>query len=1000
MYNPNELFRFAAVRNRTKPVEEQDDHTRPQDRGGCFPRIWRWLLAAGKKRSSLTRYEQHALYRKPCIIELGSEGETTSVFSDVDVPQNEEEKATIRERADSFLEQHGYTYAHIEPPFLDILDRFHYMQSAETEDILREIDDLLLLLNKSPDIEAKYTDSLLLSLVSDLLLSMSILRVQDGNRIDVLAKLCKFLYIGIHHDKFTVESHSLETILHRIVLTLPVFVKPFLVPDSSPEEKRGEMHADEEGEPDIDALENELSELDRTLNDLIQVRNKSLGRIEVTVNANEREEPKKPTTTEASISHLPRELGTAVAKYVDMDSIVDMDDLERCLGNRLRDTMRRIIPYRHQKSRVYSLGGSIVKISSKPGMKTSGYTPSSVTVKKHYRGVADLMIVKESLECYELADFAYIENVFAGEHKERTHRRLHRFQEEITDTVETEEEIERDTQITTRNELESEASETAEQSAKVEGSLSVSGKYGPFVDFTSEAAAGYTSSSSHASQRSIAYSQEVIERTAKKIRTKIIKERRIKILNEVEEINVHGIKNDFPGAEHNRGIYRWLNKISTVQLFNYGVRHMFAFTFVNPAAFYLDPLTDAELVEPERPGFTASDLNRYNYQEYTALYGAVGVSPPPPRVKTVSKPFHTTDQTQLFEDTTDANKKIVHHVDTDTICIPDGYRACDVNVNIEYMQAFDDANVWFSIGKNKMCTRDADITIPFSDEFDNEMSVAVNFYCVWVAYATFDVKCTLLHNSELYRKWQDSTFEAIMDGYNRQLSIYEEKLSELQTLSELSKHQRNPDENKEIIINELKRGCISSFFHWDLSQRADSFPDDTTTYEYWHESGIWEHGVATEYMERAFEWENLAYIFHPYYHSNKENWGDKIHLQGISDSEFADFLKAGAVTVLVPARPEFAERLIYFDEYRVVSDHVEPLFVADYWVNALIEEVRAKGVDSIHDPGEASDSWKVRIPTSLVLLQDPQEIQFRDVLEHDSDYRKNVRFDPIDVRRY
>lgn len=583
MYNPNELFRFASVRNQTSPVN-----------------------------------------RKPCILELGSEGETTSIFSDANVPRNKKEKETIASKADSFLKQHGYVYAYIEPPFLDILDRIQYMQSVEIEDVLRETDDLLLLLNNSSDIEAEYTNSLLLSLVSDLLLSMSILRVHDGNRIDVLAKLYKFLYIGIHYDKFTLESHSLETILHRIVLTLPVFVKPFLVPDSSPEERRGEMHTDEKGELDIDALENELYELDSTLNDLIQVRNKSLGQIKVTVKANEREKPKEPTTTESSISHLPRELRTAIAKYVDMDSIVDMDDLERCLGNRLRNTMRRIIPYKHQKSRIYSLGGSTVKISNKPDMKslryttpslTLEYTPSSLTVKKHYRGVADLMVVKESLECYELADFAYIENALAGEYKERTHRRLDRFEEEIIDTVETEEEVERDTQITTRNELESEASETAEQSAKVEGSLSVSGKYGPFVEFTSEASAGYTSSSSHASQRSIAYSQEVIERTARKIRTKIIKERRIKTLNEVEEINVHGIKNDFPGAEHNRGIYRWLNKISTVQLFNYGERHMFAFTFVNPAAFYLDSLTEEEPVEPERPWFTAADLNRYNYQD-------------------------------------------------------------------------------------------------------------------------------------------------------------------------------------------------------------------------------------------------------------------------------------------------------------------------------------------------------------------------------------------------
>ena len=96
MYNPNELFRFATVRNQAKPVEEQDDHTRPQDRAGCCSRIWRWFLAARKRKSSLTSYEQpHVLYRKPCILELGSEREIASIFSDVNVPQNKEEKELL-----------------------------------------------------------------------------------------------------------------------------------------------------------------------------------------------------------------------------------------------------------------------------------------------------------------------------------------------------------------------------------------------------------------------------------------------------------------------------------------------------------------------------------------------------------------------------------------------------------------------------------------------------------------------------------------------------------------------------------------------------------------------------------------------------------------------------------------------------------------------------------------------------------------------------------------
>ena len=102
-------------------------------------------------------------------------------------------------------------------------------------------------------------------------------------------------------------------------------------------------------------------------------------------------------------------------------------------------------------------------------------------------GVADLIIVRQQLVRYEAVDVAHIENVLQGERKVREHRR--RRETEQLSFLETEVTTseERDLESTDRFEMTRESSETIREEASLKAGLTVSGKYGPVVEFSASA---------------------------------------------------------------------------------------------------------------------------------------------------------------------------------------------------------------------------------------------------------------------------------------------------------------------------------------------------------------------------------------------------------------------------------------------------------------------------------------------------------------------------------
>ena len=62
-----------------------------------------------------------------------------------------------------------------------------------------------------------------------------------------------------------------------------------------------------------------------------------------------------------------------------------------------------------------------------------------------------------------------------------------------------------------------------------------------------------------------------------------------------------------------------------------------------------------------------------------------------------------------------------------------------------------------------------------------------------------------------------------------------------------------------------------------------------------------EEGRYIKFLEHAFEWHNMSYVFYPYFWSKKKEWPALIQLDD-RDPIFEKFLRAGAARVQVPVR--------------------------------------------------------------------------------------------------
>lgn len=578
-------------------------------------------------------------------------------------------------------------------------------------------------------------------------------------------------------------------------------------------------------------------------------------------------------------------------------------------------------------------------------------------------GITDLLIVKQNLKRYEGGDVAHIENVLKGELKRREHTVTHTTENYYMSEAETTVSKESSVSTTERFEMSQAASEVIKNEQSLKAGLSVKAKYGPAVEVN----ASVEGSVSHSKQKSVEhaenFSRSVTQSSVEKITQRVLEKQSIKITDSTEEKNIHALDNT-GGSGHISGIYQWVNKVYEAQIFNYGLRTMFDFMVPEPAAYVIETLKQeyaggVDIVKPVEFPLSPDDIQPYNYNYWVREYGATGINPPPQMYLTKSE--------QISQANIEKNKEFVH---TAEITIDEGYEAiygfatCSVvkwdewgvDINIgQRMKRFEDGAGW-TWGSNL-------------DYETGEIPFSVRTFKTESFTSTIEVKCR--RTERAMDLWRQETYGLILQAYQNRCSEYEEKLALAKAQAGVEISGKNPGLNKIIIEDELKKHAITllSDQHFDMFGAIENGTDSMPQVNVAEAAS---EGKYVRFFEQAFEWENMTYLFYPYFWGRKSQWVEKLNYEDV-DPLFADFVKAGFSRVSVPIREGFEGAVDHFMQTGEVWNGGELPDVSSELYVSIAKELS----EQLGRPGNEvpeGEPWEVRVPTTLVKLRQDQEL--------------------------
>ena len=183
----------------------------------------------------------------------------------------------------------------------------------------------------------------------------------------------------------------------------------------------------------------------------------------------------------------------------------------------------------------------------------------------------------------------------------------------------------------------------------------------------------------------------------------------------------------------------------------------------------------------------------------------------------------------------------------------------------------------------------------------------------------------------------------------------------------------NPARNREIEREELKKSCLelvtrqrwSAFNAMVSNHSAEGYPE-------FHPDEAEAEGAYIRFFENAFEWEQMTYIFYPYFWGRKANWTTVKQFDS-ADPIFQKFLQAGAARVQVPVRPGFEEAVLHYMRTGEIWTGGEVPVIDDPQYLSVVQEIQA--AQQAEEGTPVGDPWIVKVPTSLVMLQqNPAEL--------------------------
>lgn len=578
-------------------------------------------------------------------------------------------------------------------------------------------------------------------------------------------------------------------------------------------------------------------------------------------------------------------------------------------------------------------------------------------------GFGDLKVVKSKLHKYELGEVAHIDNVLAGQYKDRMFRDLRRTEESITTDEENESEKVTENQTTERFELQKEVSNVVQSSSDFSIGVDVTASFGSMLSISS--GLNYASNNSQTTSQSVAqsYAKEVVSKALNRVISKVRTQRSFTRTTETEETSTNKLDNRESGANLT-GVFRWVNKIYKHKIVNYGKRLMFEFVVPEPAAFYIYQKLrkisqDREVkipVEPTKgtkglsPIMSYSDITPENYGIWAALYDVKDTTAPPVEFKTVSRAvdYVRKEDDQMFTMSINDMEVPEGYICTNAMfsCNGDGRPNGWIHVWVggSWM---DSVNGFYNASMNH--TDRVPVSI---------LSSNTSFHI------TIEAMCRL--RPETMRAWKVKTYQSIMAGYNQAKKDYDEAMARNVSADYTVIQGQNPMLNREIEREELKKHAISMvtrqrFATFDAMTGSDPTAALTRYPEFSFEESERE-GRYIQFFEQAFDWKNLMYAFYPYFWGRKFKW---LELKSYKDTDplFEKFLKAGAARIVVAASEGYEKAVMHYLATGEIWQGGDVPAPTDPLYRNVYSELE-KGPDP-----DSSEPWLTTVPTELVYLQ-------------------------------
>lgn len=260
----------------------------------------------------------------------------------------------------------------------------------------------------------------------------------------------------------------------------------------------------------------------------------------------------------------------------------------------------------------------------------------------------------------------------------------------------------------------------------------------------------------------------------------------------------------------------------------------------------------------------------------------------------------------------------------------------------------------------------------------NLLRVAVSALGVLSCTVTFSVRCRLTGNAK--KAWQLSVYDALFSAWSQWKRDYESaQIRDTFLGGSEASDAGSSQRNEQIIREELKRQVIAWLLdEEDFKGRPALHPRPTkdqleTDFGDLDIQQALADAPTIQFLEQAFEWSNLAWVFYPYYWADRSKWGDLSQITA-NDPEFERFLRAGSSRVVLPTRPGFNNSVHnwlkcgtpFIDGQLPNPNH--DLYIS---IDTEVREITSPVPDGI--PG---DYWQARLTTTLLYLEEEGDLPF------------------------